>query len=206
MLGSVNDLYTRFQIARPDYLGDDHWACIEREADRLWRSLVAGDGSQALSDIKCLVESISRIVLEIDGTPAAPNTAFDTVVTQAHTLLTGQPGHELANQSTFGQLATQASKIARNLGNIRNESGGDCRDGGMTQIDERTGHSVEQQMVDGEVRGEQEPTRPPPRCWSGAARTCSSRRRTLVRRMRNISARFIFGGVVRPLEPARRST
>lgn len=121
MLGSVNDLYTRFQIARPDYLGDDHWACIEREADRQWRSLAAGDGSQALSDIKCLVESISRIVLEIDGTPAAPNTAFDTVVTQAHTLLTGQPGHELANQSTFGQLSTQASKIARNLGNIRNE-------------------------------------------------------------------------------------
>jgi hypothetical protein len=67
---------------------------------------------------------ISRIVLEIDGTPSAPNTAFDTVVTQAHTLLTGQPGHELANQSTFGQLATQASKIARNLGNIRNEFGG----------------------------------------------------------------------------------
>ena len=82
------------------------------------------DGSQALSDIKCLVESISRIVLDIDGTPAAPNAAFDAVVTQAHTLLTGQPGHELANQSTFGQLATQASKIARNLGNIRNEFGG----------------------------------------------------------------------------------
>lgn len=122
MLGSVNDLYSRFEIARPDYLGDDHWACIEREADRLRRSLAADDGSQALSDIKCLVESISRIVMEIDGTPAAPNTAFDAVVTQAHTLLTGQPGHELANQSTFGQLATQARKIARNLGNIRTNS------------------------------------------------------------------------------------
>jgi hypothetical protein len=46
--------------------------------------------------MKCLVENISRIVLQIDGTPAAPYTAFDTVVTQAHTLLTGQPGHELA--------------------------------------------------------------------------------------------------------------
>ncbi|MGI5502338.1 hypothetical protein [Lentzea sp. CA-135723] len=120
----MDDLYTRFQIARPEYLGDDHWACVEREADRLWRSLAADDGAQALSDIKCLVESISRIVLEIDGNPAAPNIAFDAVVTQAHTLLTGQPGRELANQSTFGQLATQASKIARNLGNIRNEFGG----------------------------------------------------------------------------------
>ena len=92
MLGRVSDLYSRFEIARPDYLGDDHWACIQREADRLGRSLDVGDGSQALSDIKCLVESISRVVLEIDGTPAAPNAGFDTVVNQAHALLTGQPG------------------------------------------------------------------------------------------------------------------
>lgn len=124
MLVTMNDLYTRFEIARPEYLGDDHWACIEREAGRLWRSLAADDGSQALSDIKCLVESISRIVLEIDGTPAAPNIAFETVVAQAHALLTGQPGHQLANQSPFGQLATQASKIAKNLGSVRNEFGG----------------------------------------------------------------------------------
>jgi hypothetical protein len=124
MLGSMTDPYSRFEIVRPDYLGDGHWACIEREADRLWRSLTAGDGSQALGDIKCLVESISRVVLEIDGAPAASNTAFETVVARAHGLLTGQPGRELANQSPFGQLATQASKIAKNLGNIRNEFGG----------------------------------------------------------------------------------
>src|SRR6266568_1054137 len=47
MLRSMTDPYSRFEIARPDYLGDDHWACVEREADRLWRSLVAGDGSQS---------------------------------------------------------------------------------------------------------------------------------------------------------------
>jgi hypothetical protein len=120
----MTDPYSRFEIARPDYLAEDHWACIEREADRLWRSLAAGDGSQALSDIKCLIEAISRIVLDIDGTPAAPSTGFETVVAQAHTLLTGQPGHQLANKSPFGQLATQASKIVKNLGGIRNEFGG----------------------------------------------------------------------------------
>jgi hypothetical protein len=120
----MTNSYSRFEIARPDYLGDDHWACIEREADRLSRSLDAGDGSQALSDIKCLVESVSRVVLEIDGTPAAPADSFEKVVGQAHSLLAGQPGHQLANQSSFGQLATQASKIAKNLGNIRNEFGG----------------------------------------------------------------------------------
>lgn len=26
---------SRFESARPDYLGDDHWACVEREAGRL---------------------------------------------------------------------------------------------------------------------------------------------------------------------------
>lgn len=121
---NVIDSYNRFEIERPEYLGDDHWACIAREAERLSRSLTAEDGSQALSDIKCLVESVSRVVLEIDGTPAASGDSFDKVVGQAHTLLAGQPGHELANQSVFGQLATQASKIARNLGNMRNEFGG----------------------------------------------------------------------------------
>ncbi|WP_344870840.1 hypothetical protein [Allokutzneria multivorans] len=113
-----------FDITRPDYLADDHWRCVEHEANRLRRSLDAGDGSQALSDIKCVVESIARIVLDIEGTPADPNIPFDTVVNRAHQLLAGQPGRELANTSVFGQVATQASKIARNLGQIRNEFGG----------------------------------------------------------------------------------
>ncbi|WP_439382171.1 hypothetical protein [Amycolatopsis lexingtonensis] len=120
----MTDAYTRFEIARPEYLGDDHWACVQREADRLWRSLAADDGSQALGDIKCLVESVSRIVLDIDGTPAAPNVGFEAVVGQAHSLLAGQPGHQLANESPFGNLATQASKIAKNLSVVRNEFGG----------------------------------------------------------------------------------
>jgi hypothetical protein len=124
MLVGVHDLYSRFEIARPDYLADDHWTCIDREVTRLGRSLDAGDGSQALSDIKCLVESIARVTLEIDGTPAAPKAGFEDVLNRAHHLLTGQPGYELANQSTFGQLATQASKISGNLGKIRNEFGG----------------------------------------------------------------------------------
>lgn len=42
---------------------------------------------------------------------------------RAHTLLAGQPGHELANDSPFSGLASQASKIARNLGVIRNQYG-----------------------------------------------------------------------------------
>jgi hypothetical protein len=120
----VNELYSRFEIARPEYLPDDHWACIEREAGRLRRSLDAGDDSQVLSDIKCLVESISRVVLEIDGTPSASNIGFEALVKQAHALLAGQPGHELANQSPFGQIATWNARIAGSLGQIRNQYGG----------------------------------------------------------------------------------
>lgn len=105
--------YSRFDIERPKHLDEDHWACVELEAVRLARSLDAGDGAQALSDLKCLVESIARIVLDLDGAPADPHAAFDALITRAHTLLAGQPGHELANASPFGVVATQASKIAR---------------------------------------------------------------------------------------------
>lgn len=115
--------YERFHLARPPYISDDHWKCVEDEADRLWRALNANDHGQALGYLKCLVESIARIVHEIDGAPVGPNEAFDSVVKKAHNLLTGQPGHQLANQSSFGQIATQASKIARNLADIRNQYG-----------------------------------------------------------------------------------
>lgn len=86
-------------------------------------SIDAGDAAQALTDIKCLAESIARITLDIDGTPADPNASFDSVVNKAHLLLAGQQGHELANDSPFSAVASQASKIARNLGVIRNEYG-----------------------------------------------------------------------------------
>jgi hypothetical protein len=74
----------------------------------------------------------------------------------------------------------------------------------MTQIDERTGHSVGQQMVDGEVSGEQEPTPAEVLEWRRddvflpEADACPEE----YPHLRNISAGFIFGGVVRPLEPA----
>ena len=121
---SKTDEIDHARLARPPHLQDDHWLAISTEAERLHRSLGAEDGSQALSDIKCVVESIARVVLDIDGAPAAPGDAFNAVVTRAHALLKGQPGHELANDSVFGDLATQAAKIARQLSAIRNEFGG----------------------------------------------------------------------------------
>lgn len=115
--------YERFAITRPDFLGDGHWESISTELSRLDRSLVSRDLSQAIGDLKCLVESIAKVTLEINGTPATGNASFDTTVKHAHSLLASQPGLEITNTSIFGNMATQASKIARNLGDIRNEFG-----------------------------------------------------------------------------------
>ncbi|MBA0127301.1 abortive infection family protein [Haloechinothrix sp. YIM 98757] len=120
----MDELCDRFGIERPPELPDDHWVCVEREGQRLKRSLEADDAWQALSDLKCMVESIARIVLEIEGTPATPNASFDGIVKRAHELLARQPGHELAYDTPFGNIATQSNKIVLNLATIRNTYGG----------------------------------------------------------------------------------
>lgn len=112
------------RLPRPLYIREHHWAAVSAEADRLQRSLQSSDGSQVLADIKCVVESIARIVLDVNGTPADPNANFGSIVAQANSTLKGQPGDELANQTVFGNMATQAGKIAQNLGDIRNQFGG----------------------------------------------------------------------------------
>jgi hypothetical protein len=94
------------------------------EVERLGRSLDASDAGQALSDLKCLVEAAARITMDIDGAPADPSASFDSIVNRAHQLLAGQPGYDLTNEPQAGRIASQVSKIARNLGDIRNEFGG----------------------------------------------------------------------------------
>lgn len=116
--------YERFQVNRPQYLGEEHWRSIDTEVDRLHRALDAADDSQTIGDVKCLVESVARVALDIAGTPADPNASFESTVGRAHDLLARQPGHELAHESEYGNLATQASKMAKSLGKVRNEFGG----------------------------------------------------------------------------------
>ncbi|WP_039828114.1 abortive infection family protein [Nocardia testacea] len=120
----MTESYRRFQVERPQYLADSYWECIKVEADRLSRSLDAGDASQALSDLKCLVESVSKIVLDINGTPPGSNDNFQGLVKRAHDLLAKQPGYELVDTSPFGDMSTQSKKIACNLAEIRNNYGG----------------------------------------------------------------------------------
>lgn len=122
--GLPDERYERFEIQRPKYLGHEHWECITAELDRLRRSLEADDNSQALSDLKCLVESVARVALDIAGEPAQSNDSLDSTVKRAHDLLAEQPGHSLARGGDFSKMASQACRMARNLGNIRNQYGG----------------------------------------------------------------------------------
>ena len=99
----------------PRYLGDEHWHSIATEVTQLDRSLSTGDWVQAIGDVKCLIEAVAKVTLDIAGEPAAPNDSLDKVLKAAHDRLTKQPGHELTHGSEFGNIATQANKIARNL-------------------------------------------------------------------------------------------
>lgn len=115
--------YSRFDVTRPPLLAQEYWEGIESELLRLERSLAADDDIQAIGDAKCLVEATAKVVWDINGTPADSNASLPQVVTRAHDLLRGQPGHELAHQSAYGALAMQASKMAGNLAEIRNAIG-----------------------------------------------------------------------------------
>ncbi len=117
------DRYDRFAIPQPEHLGEAHWGAISAEVERFGRALEASDRGLALGQLKSVVEAVSKIVHDINGKPAAHNASFDTVVNVAHHLLAQQPGHELAYESPFGDLATQARKMAVNLSQIRNSYG-----------------------------------------------------------------------------------
>lgn len=124
LAGVGTDRYERFAIQRPPFIADEQWAAIEVELARLERSLGSDDDGQVISDLKCLVESVAKVVLETNGTPAEPKAALKDLVAKAHRALVGYGGDELAHGSPYGALATQASKMAQSLGEIRNAVGG----------------------------------------------------------------------------------
>jgi len=116
--------YDRFAIYRPDHLGDAHWDGISVEYGRFARAVEDRDDAQAIGQLKCLIEAIAKVVHDLNGQPVASKSSFDTIVNSAHNLLARQKGRELAHESPFGDVATQARKIAVNLSQIRNSYGG----------------------------------------------------------------------------------
>jgi hypothetical protein len=105
----------------PAHIGEAHAQAIDLELQRFARAMDANDDGQAIGYLKCLMEAVAKVVLDINGTPAAGADSFDPTVKRAHDLLAGQPGHELALASPFCNLATQARKMAVSMSTIRND-------------------------------------------------------------------------------------
>lgn len=119
----TDDVYTRFRLPQPQHIGEAHRSSIELELDRLTRALDAGDEGQAIGYLKCAVEALAKVVLDLDGSPADSNANFDSLAKGAHDLLAGQVGHELAPGTPFGNMASSARKIVVSMSNIRNAYG-----------------------------------------------------------------------------------
>lgn len=115
--------FEHFDLERPNRIGLAHADAIEVEADRLARALDAGDEAQAIGYLKCLVEAVAKVALDLNGEPAPGNASFDTVVNKAHGLLADQEGVGLTHDSPFSNIATQARKMAVAMSNIRNNFG-----------------------------------------------------------------------------------
>jgi hypothetical protein len=124
MLSGVTiDLYENYRVPRPQHIGEAHADAIDLELQRFARAAEAGDDGQAIGYLKCVIEAIAKVVLDLNGTPAGGTESFDPTVKRAHDLLAAQPGHELALESPFGNLATQARKMAVSMSTIRNGYG-----------------------------------------------------------------------------------
>lgn len=120
----MTDMFERFDLPRPLRVGEAHAEAIGVEVERLARAIDAADDAQALGYLKCLVEAVAKVALDLNGEPAASNAGFDTIVKKAHDLLAGQHGKGLTQDSPFANLATQARKMAVSMSAIRNNFGG----------------------------------------------------------------------------------
>lgn len=119
----TDDACSRFDISRPGHIDDSQWDCISIELDRLDRALDSGDDGQTLGTLKCLVEAIARIILDLAGEPATANGNFPQMVHHAHDLVCKQAGETLAYDTIFSRIAMNANKIAQAIGDIRNDLG-----------------------------------------------------------------------------------
>lgn len=110
-------------LKRPQHLPDEHWEAIHSEHQRVIDALNMDDASAFLGSLKSLVESVARVVLDIAGEPAENNATFEGTLNRAHDLIVGQKSLDLADNRPFALMASQAKKMAANLGNVRNEFG-----------------------------------------------------------------------------------
>lgn len=115
--------HIRVPLQRPNYLGSEYWNAIDLEHQRLLRAHEANDLGEVVGQCKALVESISRVTLELDGRPAASDDSFDKIVKNAHNLLVDQRTEGNSVDSAGRTAATQILKLVSSLGPYRNSKG-----------------------------------------------------------------------------------
>lgn len=108
---------------KPKHLSSANWDAIVQEHDRLVRANLADDMGDIIGQCKSLVESVSRVALEIDGHPALMNDSYAQVVKNAHNLLKDTRTEGQSIDSAGRNACNQISKIVQELGKYRNSSG-----------------------------------------------------------------------------------
>lgn len=111
------------QLERPPHVPEDNWTAVRNEERRLHEAIISDDSPAIIGALKSLVESVARVVKDIAGDPADSDAPFEGTVSSAHNWLHRQPGLDLATDPPFGTMASQAKKMAANLGAVRNEFG-----------------------------------------------------------------------------------
>lgn len=108
---------------KPTHLSSANWDAITQEFKRLVRAESAGDLGDIIGQCKCLVESVCRVALELDGRPPSSNATFSEVVKDAHEMLIDVKTEGKQIESAGRTASTQVLKIARSLGEYRNSNG-----------------------------------------------------------------------------------
>lgn len=117
------NIFVAVQVTKPPSLGEEAWAAVTDNVNRLNRALASNDRPQCVGSCKEFVESVARVVLEARGEPASDGDEFDKVLSRAHELIQYQTGDDLVPDDHVRKAASQAKKLAAVLREFRNERG-----------------------------------------------------------------------------------
>lgn len=130
------------KLEKPKHLSSANWDAIAKEYERLTRAESADDLGDIIGQCKCLVESVSRVALELDGRPPPSNASYSEVAKDAHELLIDVKTEGKHVESAGRTASTQMSKIARSLGEYRNSNGSGHGRAFLPEIREDTASAI----------------------------------------------------------------
>jgi hypothetical protein len=126
-------------LNKPAELSADHWSAIAAHADRLERARRDSDLNLVIGSAKDLVETIAKIVLELNGEVVPSNADLSALLTKTHIALDRQPGKGTAEEPTVRVMAQGAKTIVSQLPELRNRLGTGHGRVLTAQVDEELG-------------------------------------------------------------------